>query len=76
MFLRAADILDRRTEEVVGWLTREAGTTRMRALVEIGIVKATTLAAVTHTPTDQVTVATDVPGKENRVYRRPAASWA
>ena len=72
VFLRAADILDRRTEELVGWLTREAGTTRMRALVEIGIVKATTLAAVTHTPTDQVTVATDVPGKENRVYRRPA----
>jgi len=72
VFLAAADIIDRRTAELVDWLTREAGTTRMRALVELGIVKATTLAAVTHTSLEQVTVATDVPGKENRVYRRPA----
>ena len=72
VFLRAADIIDQRTEELVGWLTREAGTTRTRALVELGIVKATTLAAVTHTAPEQVTVPTDVPGKENRVYRRPA----
>jgi len=72
VFLRAADIIDQRTEELVGWLTREAGTTRMRALVELGIVKATTMAAVTHTAPEQVTVPTDVPGKENRVYRRPA----
>ncbi|MFZ2013841.1 MAG: aldehyde dehydrogenase family protein, partial [Nocardioides sp.] len=64
VFLRAADIIDQRTEELVGWLTREAGTTRMRALVELGIVKATTMAAVTHTAPEQVTVPTDVPGKE------------
>jgi aldehyde dehydrogenase (NAD+) len=72
VFLEAADIIDARMDELVDWLIREAGTTRMRALVELGIVKATTLAAVTHTNLEQVTVATDVPGKENRVYRRPA----
>jgi aldehyde dehydrogenase (NAD+) len=72
VFLAAAQIIDRRTDDLVGWLTREAGTTRVRALVELGIVKATTHAAVTHTAPEQVTVATDVPGKENRVYRRPA----
>lgn len=71
IFLRAAEIIDRRQEELVDWLTREAGTTRVRALVEIGIVRATTMAAVTHTTLGHETVATDVPGKENRVYRRP-----
>ncbi len=72
VFLRAAEIIDRRQEELVDWLIREAGTTRMRALVEVGIVKATTLAGVTHTSLGETTVATDVPGKENRVYTRPA----
>ena len=50
-------------EELVDWLIREAGTTRMRALVELGIVRATTMAAVTHTSLGEVTVATDVPGQ-------------
>lgn len=72
VFLRAADIIDRRGGELVDWLIGEAGTTRVRALVEIGIVKAVTLAGVTHTSLEQRTVATDVPGKENRVYTRPA----
>ena len=72
VFLRAAEILERREDELVEWLIREAGTTRIRALVEIGIVKATTLAGVTHTTLAETTVATDVPGKENRVYTRPA----
>lgn len=72
VFLRAAGIIGQRQEELVGWLTREAGTTRTRALVEIGIVMATTLAAATHTTLPVRSVATDVPGKENRVYTRPA----
>jgi aldehyde dehydrogenase (NAD+) len=72
IFLRAANIIDARQEELVDWLTREAGTTRMRALVEIGIVRATTLAGVTHTTLAEKTVATDVPGKENRIYTQPA----
>ncbi|MEU4244775.1 aldehyde dehydrogenase family protein [Actinoplanes sp. NPDC026619] len=71
IFLRAAEVLDRRQEELVGWLIREAGTTRTRALVEIGIVRATTMAAVTHTSLGEETVASDVPGKENRIYTRP-----
>lgn len=72
VFLRAAQILDDRTDELVGWLTREAGTTRVRALVELGIVKAATVAGVTHTTFEQTTVASDTPGKENRIYTRPA----
>jgi len=72
IFLRAAEVLDHRQEELVQWLIQEAGTTRTRALVEIGIVRATAMAAVTHTWLGEVTVATDVPGKENRIYTRPA----
>ena len=71
IFLRAAQIIDDRQEELVGWLIREAGATRFRALVEVGIVKATTLMGVTHTTLEELTVETDVPGKENRVYTRP-----
>ncbi|MEO8527761.1 MAG: aldehyde dehydrogenase family protein [Pseudolysinimonas sp.] len=72
VFLRAAAIIEERTEELVEWLTREVGTTRMRALVELGIVAAVTRAGVEHTTLAQVTVASDAPGKENRIYRRPA----
>ena len=72
VFLRTAELIDARTEELVDWLTREAGTTRMRAYVEIGIVRATAMAAVTHTALGSRTVASDVPGKENRIYQRPA----
>lgn len=72
VFVRVAEIIDQREPELVDWLIREAGTTHVRALVEIGIVKATTLAAVTHTTLGEITVASDVPGKENRVYTRPA----
>ncbi len=71
IFLRAAQIIDDRHEELVGWLVQEAGATRFRALVEIGIVKATTLAGVTHSSLGEITVETDVPGKENRIYTRP-----
>lgn len=72
VFLRAANTIDERQAEIVDWLTREVGTTYVRALVEIGIVKAATLAGVTHTSLGEKTVATDVPGKENRIYSRAA----
>jgi hypothetical protein len=71
VFLRAAEVLDQRQEELVGWLTREAGTTRIRALVEICIVRATMMAAVAHTSLGETTVTSDVPGKENQVCARP-----
>ena len=72
IFLRAADVIDTHTGELVDWLVMEAGATRMRALVELGIVRAATMAAVTHTALGVKTVPSDVPGKENRVYTRPA----
>lgn len=71
VFLRAAQIIEERLDELVDWLIREAGTTRIRALAEVQIVLATTMAAVTHTSLGEVTVASDTPGKENRVYTRP-----
>ena len=76
VFLRSAEVIDARTEELVDWLTREAGTTRMRAYVEIGIVRATAMAAVTHTALGWQTVASDVPGKESRIYNGRSASSA
>jgi aldehyde dehydrogenase (NAD+) len=72
IFLRAAEVIDSHMEELVDWLIKEAGATRMRALVELGIVRAATMAAATHTALGVKTVASDVLGKENRVYTRPA----
>lgn len=72
VFQRAADIVMKRADELADWLTREIGATRDRAAVEVAIVAAVTAAAVGHTADVVDTVGTDVPDKENRVYRKPA----
>ncbi len=72
VFERATRIIGERQAEIVDWLVREAGATLARAAVEVGIVQAVTAAAVRHTEEVVVTTDSDVPDKENRVYRRPA----
>ncbi|GAA1895502.1 aldehyde dehydrogenase family protein [Streptomyces sodiiphilus] len=69
---RAAGIMAERHEEIAGWLTREAGCTRLRIGMETQICRAITQAAAGRTFLEMETVPSDVPGKENRVYRRPA----
>ncbi|WP_208776653.1 aldehyde dehydrogenase family protein [Streptomyces griseorubiginosus] len=71
-FQRAAAIVVQRADELADWLTREIGATRDRAAVEVAIVAAVTAAAAEHTADVVDTVGTDVPDKENRVYRKPA----
>lgn len=69
---RAGDLLEARKEEVVGWLTREAGSTRAKGEIEF----ASTLAdfreasSLPHRVQGRILPA-DVPGKESRVYKRP-----
>ena len=72
IFERAAGIVMERADELADWLTREVGATRDRAGVEVAIVAAVTAAAAGHTADVVDTVGTDVPDKENRVYRKPA----
>ncbi|WKG03922.1 aldehyde dehydrogenase family protein [Mycolicibacterium sp. HK-90] len=69
----AASILDTRREEILGWLVSETGTPRGKCEVELGVTKAVFLeaAGMPHHTTGQI-LPSDIPGKENRVYRQPA----
>jgi len=69
---RAAAIMEERREELVGWLIRESGSTRIKAEVEWQYAHAVTLEASTFpTRADGMILPVDIPGKESRVYRRP-----
>ena len=72
LFYRAAQILDVRHAEIVDWLIRESGSTRIKAEIEWGAVKSGMLAAVM-LPTRVAgrILPIDIPGKESRVYRQP-----
>ncbi|MFN3525859.1 MAG: aldehyde dehydrogenase family protein, partial [Paracoccus sp. (in: a-proteobacteria)] len=72
IFYRARNILDRRRDEVIGWLIRESGSTRMKAEVEFGAVRAgmTEAASMPYLMHGAI-LPVDRPGKEARVYRKP-----
>ncbi|HEY2155805.1 MAG TPA: aldehyde dehydrogenase family protein [Isosphaeraceae bacterium] len=69
---RAAAVMEARREEIVDWLIRESGSTRIKANLEWGFTHAMTLEAATF-PTRQEgqILPTDIAGKEARVYRQP-----
>lgn len=68
----AARVLERRKEEVIGWISREAGGTRFRAELEWWLAREGMKEAATYPmhATGEILPAT-IPGKENRVYREP-----
>lgn len=69
---KAVSIFDERKEEIVDWLIRESGSTRLKAMVEWGSARAITLeAASMPARAHGYTMASDIPGKDNLVYRRP-----
>jgi len=72
IFHRAREILDRRRDEVIGWLIRESGSTRMKAETELGALRAgmTEAASMPYLMHGAI-LPVDRPGKEARVYRKP-----
>ena len=69
---RVAQLMEARREEIVGWLIRESGSTRIKAEMEWAttrsiVLEASTLPSRVH----GLILDGDFPGKENRVYRRP-----
>src|SRR5260370_33879129 len=68
----AADIMTARRDQSVGWLVPESGSTAMEATLEAGYLPALLrdAAAMPHHATGQI-LPSDVPAKENRVYRAP-----
>lgn len=72
LMLRTVSIFDRRKDEIIDWLIRESGSTRLKAMIEWGSARAITLEAASMPGRAHgITMASDIPGKENLVYRRP-----
>jgi len=69
---RAAAVMQYRREEIIGWLIREAGSTRIKAVLEWDSVHAVFLEAATmpHHVRGYL-LPGDIAGKECRVYRKP-----
>jgi aldehyde dehydrogenase (NAD+) len=72
VMLRAARILEERHDDTIWWLVHEAGATIVRAEIEWDIARSGLLeaAAMSHRSAGRI-LPSDIPGKENRVYRRP-----
>src|SRR5690554_60553 len=69
---RAVEIFDERKGEIVDWLIRESGSTRIKAQIEWGAARSITLESASLPGRCHGRILpTDVPGKESRVYRAP-----
>lgn len=69
---RAAEIMEDRRNEIVDWLIRESGSTRIKANVEWQYAHGVTLEASSFpSRVEGPIMPTDIPGKESRVYRQP-----
>lgn len=69
---RAVEIIEERREEIVDWLIRESGSTRVKAELEWEFARNVTFEAATFPSRVEGPIApTDIPGKESRVYRQP-----
>jgi aldehyde dehydrogenase (NAD+) len=66
------DIFDARKEEIISWLIREAGSTRLKANIEWESARGITLesASFPYRVAGRI-LPSDIAGNENRVYRRP-----
>ncbi|MFF2607052.1 aldehyde dehydrogenase family protein [Arthrobacter koreensis] len=69
---RAAEILDERRDEIAAWLAAESGSTVVKANIEIDSAIGITREAASypHRVHGQI-LDSDIPGKEDRVYRDP-----
>lgn len=71
LMLRVVSIFDERKEEIIDWLVRESGSTRVKANIEWGSARAITQEAASMPAKARgATMSSDIPRKENFVYRR------
>lgn len=69
---RAVAIFDAHRDEIIDWLVRESGSTRIKAAIEWGSARAITLeAAGMPSRSHGRVLASDVPNKQSLVYRQP-----
>ncbi|WP_147803758.1 aldehyde dehydrogenase family protein [Alkalicoccus halolimnae] len=67
-----ARVMTERKKEIISWLIKEAGSSSVKAEVEFGAALAIVneSASFPHRVKGQI-MASDIPGKENRIYRSP-----
>lgn len=69
---KVVEILDQRQDEIVDWLIKESGSTRVKAMVEFAATRGITLEAATFPSRVHGEIRpSNTPGKENFVYREP-----
>ncbi|WLH81764.1 aldehyde dehydrogenase family protein [Pseudomonas sp. FP2335] len=69
---KVVQIFDQRREEIIDWIIRESGSTRLKAQIEWGAARGITLESASFPARVHGRILpSNVPGKENRVYREP-----
>ena len=69
---KVVTILDQRKDEIIDWLVKESGSTRIKANVELSSARAITLEAASFPNRVHGEIrASNIPGKENFIYRQP-----
>ncbi|HET6388584.1 aldehyde dehydrogenase family protein [Hyphomicrobium sp.] len=68
----AAEILERRRQEVLSWLVRESGSTRIKANLEIDVARNIMIESASFPDRIEGRILpSSIPGQESRVYREP-----
>lgn len=69
---RVAQVLDSRSEEIIDWIIRESGSTRLKATIELMSAKGIVLEAASFPSRMQgELLPSTFPGQSSRVYREP-----
>ncbi|PWU25866.1 aldehyde dehydrogenase [Pseudomonas sp. RW407] len=70
LLYRVVEVFDRRREEIIDWIIRESGSTRLKATLEWGAARGITLESASFPSRVHGRILdSNIPGKESRVYR-------
>ncbi|MBP2280767.1 aldehyde dehydrogenase (NAD+) [Psychrobacter sp. PL19] len=72
LMYKVVEVLDQRQDEIIDWLVKESGSTRIKAMVEFSSARAITLESAGFPNRVHGEIrSSKIPGKENFVYREP-----
>ncbi|MBI1621253.1 aldehyde dehydrogenase family protein [Aquamicrobium zhengzhouense] len=72
LMMRVVQVLDSRAEEIISWIIRESGSTRLKATIELMSAKGIVLEAASFPSRMQGEILPSIfPGQSSRVYRAP-----
>lgn len=72
LLLRVVNVLDQRSEEIISWLVHESGSTRLKAMIELGAARGMTQESSSFpNRVEGRILPAGLPHQESRVYREP-----